>query len=280
MGIKPLNFNKLSQMAEKEMSFLEHLEDLRWHLLRSIVAILIAALAAFLAKNFVFDVLLFGPKKTDFLTYKILCQVSNILGFDDSFCISELPFRIQSRTMAGQFSAHIWTSITLGFVVAFPYVVYQFWKFISPGLYANEKKTASGFISISSLLFFLGVLFGYYVVTPLSIRFLGTYNVSDEIFNDFDLNSYTALVRASVLASGLIFELPILVYFMTKIGLITPELMRKYRKIALVLVMFLSAVITPPDVASQIIVAIPVLILYELSIFISKRVVRNLNKKS
>ena len=262
------------------MSFLEHLEDLRWHVLRSIVAILITALAAFLAKNFVFDVLLFGPKKTDFLTYKILCQVSNLIGFDDSFCISELPFRIQSRTMAGQFSAHIWTSITLGFVVAFPYVVYQFWKFISPGLYANEKKTASGFISISSLLFFMGVLFGYYVVTPLSIRFLGTYNVSAEIFNDFDLNSYTALVRASVLASGLIFELPILVYFLTKIGLITPELMRKYRKIALVLVMFLSAVITPPDIASQIIVAIPVLILYELSIFISKRVVRNLNKKS
>ena len=262
------------------MSFLEHLEDLRWHVLRSIVAILITAVAAFLAKNFVFDVLLFGPKKTDFLTYKILCQVSNLIGFDDSLCISELPFRIQSRTMAGQFSAHIWTSITLGFVVAFPYVVYQFWKFISPGLYANEKKTASGFISISSLLFFMGVLFGYYVVTPLSIRFLGTYNVSAEIFNDFDLNSYTALVRASVLASGLIFELPILVYFLTKIGLITPELMRKYRKIALVLVMFLSAVITPPDVASQIIVAIPVLILYEMSIFISKRVVRNLNKKS
>ena len=267
-------------MAEKEMSFLEHLEDLRWHLLRSIVAILIAALAAFLAKNFVFDVLLFGPKKTDFLTYKLLCQASNFLGFDESFCIAELPFRIQSRTMAGQFSAHIWTSITLGFVVAFPYVIYQFWKFISPGLYTREKRTASGFITISSLLFFMGVLFGYYVVTPLSIRFLGTYTVSAEIFNDFDLNSYTALVRASVLASGLIFELPILVYFLTKIGLITPELMRKYRKIALVLVMFLSAVITPPDVASQIIVAMPVLILYELSIFISKRVVRNLNKKS
>ena len=267
-------------MAEKEMSFLEHLEDLRWHLLRSIVAVLIAALAAFLAKNFVFDVLLFGPKKTDFLTYKLLCQVSNLLGFDDSFCITELPFRIQSRTMAGQFSAHIWTSITLGFVVAFPYVINQFWRFISPGLHSYEKKMASGFISVSSILFFLGVLFGYYVVTPLSIRFLGTYSVSAEIFNDFDLNSYTALIRASVLASGLIFELPILVYFLTKIGLITPELMRKYRKIALVMVLFLSAVITPPDVASQIIVAIPVLILYELSIFISKRVVQNMNKKS
>jgi sec-independent protein translocase protein TatC len=266
-------------MAAKEMSFLDHLEDLRWHLLRSVIAILLAGVAAFVAKDFVFDVLLFGPKNNDFLTYRLLCQVSNFLGFDDSFCISELPFRIQSRTMAGQFSAHIWTSITLGFVIAFPYVIYQFWKFISPGLYTYERKTASGFIGVSSLLFFMGVLFGYYVVTPLSVRFLGTYTVSSEVFNDFDLSSYTALIRASVLASGLIFELPILIYFLTKVGLVTPELMRKYRKISLVLVMFLSAVITPPDVASQIIVAFPVLILYELSIFISKRVIKNMTKK-
>ncbi len=261
------------------MSFLDHLEDLRWHLLRSVIAILLAGVAAFVAKDFVFDVLLFGPKNNDFLTYRLLCQVSNFLGFDDSFCISELPFRIQSRTMAGQFSAHIWTSITLGFVIAFPYVIYQFWKFISPGLYTYERKTASGFVGVSSLLFFMGVLFGYYVVTPLSVRFLGTYTVSSEVFNDFDLSSYTALIRASVLASGLIFELPILIYFLTKVGLVTPELMRKYRKISLVLVMFLSAVITPPDVASQIIVAIPVLILYELSIFISKRVIKSMKKK-
>jgi sec-independent protein translocase protein TatC len=266
-------------MAAKEMSFLDHLEDLRWHLLRSVIAILLAGVAAFVAKDFVFDVLLFGPKNNDFLTYRLLCQVSNFLGFDDSFCISELPFRIQSRTMAGQFSAHVWTSITLGFVIAFPYVIYQFWKFISPGLYTYERKTASGFIGVSSLLFFMGVLFGYYVVTPLSVRFLGTYTVSSEVFNDFDLSSYTALIRASVLASGLIFELPILIYFLTKVGLVTPKLMRKYRKISLVLVMFLSAVITPPDVASQIIVAIPVLILYELSIFISKRVINSMKKK-
>lgn len=266
-------------MAAKEMSFLDHLEDLRWHLLRSVIAILLAGVAAFVAKDFVFDVLLFGPKNNDFLTYRLLCQVSNFLGFDDSFCISELPFRIQSRTMAGQFSAHVWTSITLGFVIAFPYVIYQFWKFISPGLYTYERKTASGFIGVSSLLFFMGVLFGYYVVTPLSVRFLGTYTVSSEVFNDFDLSSYTALIRASVLASGIIFELPILIYFLTKVGLVTPELMRKYRKISLVLVMFLSAVITPPDVASQIIVAIPVLILYELSIFISKRVIKSMKKK-
>lgn len=260
------------------MSFLDHLEDLRWHLLRAIIAIMIAGFAAFLAKDFVFDTLLFGPKKSDFPTYRILCYISKFMGLDDSFCVDDLPFRIQSRTMAGQFSAHIWTSITLGFVAAFPYVVYQFWRFISPGMYSHERKTARGFIWISSLLFFAGVIFGYYVVTPLSIRFLGTYTVSGEVFNDFDLSSYTALIRASVLASGLIFELPILVYFLTKIGLVTPELMRKYRKISLVMVLLLSAIITPPDIASQIIVAIPVLVLYELSIFISRNVLRKINK--
>ncbi|MGB0279288.1 MAG: twin-arginine translocase subunit TatC, partial [Flavobacteriaceae bacterium] len=180
--------------------------------------------------------------------------------------------RVQSRTVAGQFSAHIWTSITAGFIIAFPYVIYQLWLFISPGLLKNERQQARGFIFMSSFLFFLGVLFGYYVITPLSLRFLGTYSVSAEIFNDFDLGSYTALVRASVLSAGFIFELPILVYFLTKIGLITPELMRKYRKISLVLVLTLSAIITPPDIASQIIVAIPIMILYEVSIFISKTV--------
>ena len=263
----------------KDMSFLDHLEELRWHIIRSTIAVLLVAVVAFLAKDIIFDQIIFGPKRGNFVSYELFCSISQSFG-GNAFCFEELPFRVQSRTVSGQFSAHLWTSILAGFIISFPYVIYEFWKFISPGLYRKEKEGARGFIIISSLLFFIGVLFGYYIVTPLSIRFLGTYTVSLEIFNDFDLNSYTALVRASVLASGLIFELPILVYFLTKIGLITPYLMRKYRKIALVLVMFLSAVITPPDVASQIIVAIPVLILYELSIFISKRVVRNINKKS
>jgi len=256
------------------MPFLEHLEELRWHLIRSILAIVIAGGLAFLAKDFIFDYLLFGPKKQDFPTYKWLCSAARTLGFDEGFCLDELPFRVQSRTVAGQFSAHIWTSITAGFIIAFPYVVYQLWLFISPGLLKHERRKARGFIFVSSLLFFLGVLFGYFVITPLSLRFLGTYSVSAEIFNDFDLSSYTALVRASVLSAGFIFELPILVYFLTKIGLITPELMRKYRKISLVLVLTLSAIITPPDIASQIIVAIPIMILYEVSIFISKSVTK------
>jgi sec-independent protein translocase protein TatC len=261
-------------LPKDEMSFLDHLEELRWHLIRSVLAIVIIATIAFLFKDFIFDVLLFGPKNKDFITYRWFCTISQTLGQGSSFCIDELPFRIQSRTVAGQFSAHLWTSVLAGFILSFPYIIYEFWKFISPGLYEKERKNARGFIFIASILFFIGVLFGYYIVTPLSINFLGNYSVSSEIFNDFDLDSYVGLVRASVLASGLIFELPIIVYFLTKIGVITPELMIKYRKFALIIVLTLSAVITPPDIASQIIVAIPIIVLYQISIYISKFVIR------
>ncbi len=264
--------------SEKEMSFLDHLEELRWHLIRSTLAIVVFATIAFLAKEFIFDVLIFGPKQADFPTYKLLCKVAQTIGFKDSFCFTELPFRIQSRTMGGQFSAHIWTSITAGFIVAFPYIIYEFWSFLSPGLRSKERKSAKGFIFISSILFFIGVLFGYYVVTPLSINFLGTYQVSGQVHNDFDLSSYIGLVRASVIASGLIFELPIIIYILTKIGIVTPEYLRKYRKFAMVIVLILSAIITPPDIASQIIVSVPIIILYELSIFISRAVIRNKEK--
>jgi sec-independent protein translocase protein TatC len=162
-----------------------------------------------------------------------------------------------------------------GFIVSFPYVLYELWKFISPGLNDYERRNARGFILIASLLFFVGVLFGYYVITPLSINFLGNYSVSDEVFNDFDLSSYISLLRASVLASGLIFELPIIIYFFTKIGLVNPKFLKSNRKFALVILLSLSAIITPPDIASQIIVCIPLLILYEVSIFISKIVYSN-----
>ena len=170
-----------------EMSFLDHLEELRWHLIRSVLAIVIIASIAFVFKDFIFDVLLFGPKKKSFITYRWFCSLSQTLGQGSSFCLEELPFRIQSRTVAGQFSAHLWTSVLAGFIISFPYIIYEFWKFVSPGLYEKERKNARGFIFIASLLFFIGVLFGYYIVTPLSINFLGNYSVSSEIFNDFDL---------------------------------------------------------------------------------------------
>ncbi|NNK09773.1 MAG: twin-arginine translocase subunit TatC [Flavobacteriaceae bacterium] len=263
-----------------EMSFLDHLEELRWHLIRSTLAVVIIGMVAFLMKDFIFDTVIFGPKKPDFPTYGVFCKLSKMLGFSEAFCGSEPLFRVQSRVMAGQFSAHIWTSIWAGFILAFPYILYEMWKFISPGLYEKERKNSRGFIIVASLLFFMGVLFGYYVVAPLSINFLGSYTVSEEVFNDIDLSSYISTVRAAVIACGLIFELPIIIYFLTKVGLVTPEILKKYRKIALVIVLIISAVITPPDVASQIIVAVPVLILYQLSIFISGRVLKREAKKT
>ncbi len=262
------------------MSFLDHLEELRWHLIRSTMAVVIVGFVAFLMKDFIFDTVIFGPKKPDFPTYGVFCKLSKMLGFSEAFCSNEPLFRIQSRVMAGQFSAHIWTSIWAGFIVAFPHVLYEMWRFISPGLYENERKSSRGFILVASLLFFMGVLFGYYVVAPLSINFLGGYTVSPEVYNDIDLSSYISTVRAAVIACGLIFELPIIIYFLTKVGLVTPEILKKYRKIALVIVLIISAVITPPDVASQIIVAIPVLILYQFSIYISAYVLKREAKKA
>ncbi len=266
---------KTAPKSPDEMSFLDHLEELRWHLIRSTLAIVIIASGALLMREFIFDTVLFGPKNMDFPTYRFFCKIGTFLGIDSDFCADELPFTIQSRLMAGQFSAYIWTSIWVGFIVGFPYILYELWKFISPGLHETERKHSRGFIFTASLLFFLGALFGYYVVAPLSINFLGTFKVSQEVTNEFDLSSYVATVRTSVIACGLIFELPIIVYFLTKVGLVTPEILRKYRKISLVVVLILAAVITPPDIASQVVVALPILVLYQVSIFISKKVLKN-----
>ena len=257
---------------------MDHLEELRWHLVRSTIAVLIIAVVAFIFKRFVFDVLIFGPTRPDFATYRMFCSISQSMGMD-SFCFQEMPFSIQSRKMAGQFSTHLWTSIYAGIIVGFPYILYEFWRFISPGLKENERKSSRGFIVVASFLFFTGVLFGYYVISPLSINFLGNYQVSEEVRNQFDLESYISLVRTSVLACGIVFELPILMYILTKIGLITPESLRKYRKYSIIIILILSAIITPPDVVSQIIVAIPILILYEVSIFISKMVIKKEKKR-
>jgi len=270
-------------MAKKhvdEMSFLDHLEDLRWHLIRCTAAIVLAGILAFCFPRILFDGIIFGPTEMSFPTYQWLCKMSNLIGISDStFCADKFPFDLQNRNVAGQFSAHIWTAIYAGFIIAFPYVLYQLWRFISPGLKPNERKNSRGFIVVSSLLFFLGVLFGYYVITPLSFNFLANYSISDKIFNDFDTSSVIAVVRSSALASGLVFQLPIVIYFLTKVGLVTPQILKKYRKFALVIVLIISAVITPPDIASQVIVAIPILVLYQASIFISRIVVRNQKKQ-
>lgn len=260
------------------MSFLEHLEELRWHIIRSLIAIVSAAFICFLMKDFIVDTIIFGPKKMDFPTYKFLCQAGTLIGVETTFCGDKFPFIIQNITMAGQFSAHIMTSLISGFVISFPYVLFEFWKFVSPGLHKSERKKSRGFIFFSSILFFLGILFGYYIVIPLSINFLSQYIFSNQIENYIHLSSYIGLVRSSTLSAGIIFELPIVVYFLTKAGILNPKIMIKYRKYALVLVLILAALITPPDIFSQIIVAIPIAILYQVSIFISKIVIKNQTK--
>lgn len=270
---------KTNTKSPDEMSFLDHLEELRWHLIRSVLAVVILAIIAFIFSRFIFDTIIFGPSRMDFPTYRFFCDISTSLGFTSDFCKDTLPFNIQSRTMGGQFSADIWTAIYVGFIVGFPYVLYELWNFISPGLHPKERQHSRGFIFVASMLFFMGVLFGYYVVAPLSINFLGSYQVSDIVLNQFDLDSYIGTVRAAVLACGVLFELPIIIYFLTKVGIVTPEILKKYRKIALVVVLIVSAVITPPDVASQIIVAVPVLMLYQVSIYISKMVLKREAKK-
>jgi sec-independent protein translocase protein TatC len=254
----------------KEMSFLDHLEELRWLLIRASAFILGGGIIAFIFNDFIFNKIIFAPKDSSFITYRFFCKIAKKFNFDDSFCQQELPFEIQNRTMDGQFSVLIWTSITAGFIISVPFILWEIWKFISPALYKKEKKYAKFFIVVSSLLFFIGVLFGYFVITPLSINFLTNLEVSSLIKNQIDINSYIGLVKTTSLACGLVFELPIIIYFLSIMGLVSPQFLREYRKYAIVLILILAAVITPPDVISQIIVSIPLLILYEISIYISK----------
>ena len=257
-----------------EMSFLEHLEVLRWHLVRSAIVLGVLTLVAFFNKSFIFDTIILAPKNANFWTYHFLCSVSKMFGMDEALCINEIPFTLISIDMSGQFSTHIWVSMIAGVVVAFPYICWEIWSFIKPALHQNEIKYSRGIVFFSSLLFTLGVLFGYYFIAPLSINFLGSYTVSEEVKNSISLNSYITTITTLTLAAGIVFELPILVYFLSKIGILTPQFMRHYRKHAIVIILIIAAIITPPDVASQILVTIPILILYEISIFISGFVVK------
>lgn len=269
---------KADLAEEGEMSFLEHLEVLRWHLIRAASAIFVFAVIAFIAKGFIFDTLLLGPKNPDFWTYRKLCELSEKFGLSDLLCITEIPFELINISMAGQFTTHIVVSIIAGLVVAFPYVMFELWRFIKPGLYSTERKYASGMVFYTSALFIFGILFGYYLIAPLSVNFLGTYRVSETVVNQIDLNSYFSTVATLVLASGAVFELPILIYFLSKIGVVSPQMLRQYRRHAVVGILILAAIITPPDVSSQILVFFPLMLLYEVSIWVSAIVVRNQDK--
>ncbi|WP_209319690.1 twin-arginine translocase subunit TatC [Ancylomarina longa] len=256
---------------ENQMSFLEHLEVLRWHLMRSIIAVMVLAVVAFIFYNFIFDVIILAPKNPEFFTNRMFARLSDLTGVE-SLKINSKPFQIININMAGQFATHISVSIIAGIIASFPYIFYEFWCFLKPALYDNEKKHARGSIFYTSFLFAIGVLFGYYLITPLSVHFLGSYSISSQVLNQINLNSYISSITSIVLASGVIFELPVLIYFLSKIGLVSPEFLKKYRKHAVVVILTLSAIITPPDIFSQILVCMPLVLLYEIGIKISKRV--------
>jgi len=260
-----------------EMSFLDHLEELRWRLIRSAGAILLFAIVAFSFKRILFDVVIFGPRNINFPTYRFFCKVSHWMGLDDSFCLTEMPFTLQNIAMSGQFTTHLITSVVAGLVLAFPYVIWELWRFLKPGLKQEERHAARGMVFYSSLLFMSGVLFGYFLLAPLSVQFLGGYKISPTVENQIQLSSYISTVTSVTLAAGLVFQLPILIYFLTRMGLVTPQILKQYRRHALVGVLLLSAVITPPDITSQVLVTLPIMLLYEISIVISKRVVKRMS---
>jgi len=256
---------------EKDMSFLDHLEELRWHLIRAFSFIFIIAIAAFIFNDIVFDKIILAPKNPEFYTNKLLCQLGTLVNIP-KLCINTEPFQIISIKMAGQFTMHITTSIFAGIILGFPYLFWEFWRFIKPALYEKEVKHSRGAVTVSSFLFLLGVLFGYFIIAPLSVHFLGSYSISDEVLNQINLKSYIGTITSVTLASGITFELPVLIYFLSKTGLVSPSFLKKYRRHAIIVILILAATITPPDIFSLILVTFPLIILYEVGILISKKV--------
>lgn len=258
--------------TEKEMSFIDHLEELRWHIIRALAAIMIVTVVVFMLGSFIFDKIIFGPKHDGFLTYQIFCDIFQFFQIDKSRCFGPAKYNIQNIEMAGQFLTHIKVSLILGFITAFPYVLWEMWKFIRPGLYENEQKYTRGLVFYASTLFFIGVSFGYFILAPFSLNFFARYQVTPEVENIISLTSYISVISTVVLAAGIMFELPMVVYLLSKIGIVTPDMMRSYRKHAFIAILLVAAIITPADVWTQILVTIPVYFLYEMSILISARV--------
>lgn len=263
----------LIESEEKEMSFLDHLEELRWHIIRSVIAILVIAIVMFVSKDFVFEQIILAPKKEGFFTYQFFCNLSEIT------CFYPPKFDLITRELGEQFFVHIKVSFWLGLIAAFPYVFYEFWKFIRPGLYQKEQKAARGIVVICSLLFFTGILFGYYTIAPFAITFLAGYQVGEAAINAPTLSSFVNYMTMFTVPSGIVFQLPVFVYFLAKVGLVTPELMRNYRKHAFLMILVMSAIITPPDVITQFLIGIPVFVLYEISIGIAKRTIKKANEE-
>ncbi len=277
---------KKAEDSGAEMSFFQHLEQLRWHLVRSALAILVFTIVAFIYFDEIFDKIILAPTHRDFWTYRMMCNAGHFLhsvfSFLDpnGFCVGEFQFKLINTELAGQFNLQFNSSIMIGLILGIPYLLYEIWKFVRPALHEKERRAASGFVFYSSALFLLGVLFGFYIVTPLSVRFLATYKVSDTITNMFSTDSFISSETMLVFVSGIVFQLPIVVYILSSLSILTPAFMRRTRRYATIIILVLAAIITPsPDALTMLVVAMPLFLLYEFSIMISALVERRKKKR-
>lgn len=261
------------------MSFLEHLEELRWHIMRSVLALAVLfGLAMYFSKE-IFHHIIFAPGRPDFVTFRWLCAVGEKLHID-GMCITSIPMKIQSRFLMGQFTMQMTSSAVIALIIGFPYIAWELWRFVKPGLYNNEKKGSRGAVFASSSLFAIGVSFGYFVLCPMSVAFLANYSISDMISNEFDITSYVSTIAILVFGCGLLFQLPVVIYFLTRMGILTPAFMRYYRRHAAVIILIIGALVTPTaDPFTLALVSIPLYILFEISIFVSSLEIKRQKKE-
>ena len=262
-----------------EMSFIDHLEELRWHIMRSVIALLVGMIAVFVNMDFFFHNIVMGPAHKDFITYRLLCKASYAIGLKDAMCLEEINLKLISTQMSAQFMMSFTIAMVGGFIVAFPYVFWEFWRFTRPALTEKEQQKTRGVIFWVSLLFFLGVAFGYYLIAPYTVNFFATYTLDPTIANTFTVSDYIDNIVSLVLGAGIVFQLPLVVFFLSKVGILTPKFLKVNRKYAFVIILVIAAVITPPDVVSQMIVTAPLLVLYEISIWISAKAIKDLEEE-
>ncbi len=271
---------KVRANLEEEMSFFGHLASLRMHLVRSALVIVSVTALAFIYYDVIFNQIVMGPKNPSFWTYRMMCVLADKFSLEADFCIKEIPFNIINTEMAGQFTLQMNSSLIIGIVLGFPYLLWELWRFVKPALHENERKSASGFVFYASLLFVLGILFGYYIIAPLSVNFLANYTVSAYIVNNITIDSYLSTVATLTLGTGIIFELPIVIYILSKLGVMTPQFMRNSRRYATVIILIIAAIVTPtPDLFTMFTVSLPLFLLYEISIIVSGKVEKKRKQK-
>ncbi len=259
-------------VEEKEMSFLDHVDELRKHLVRAALSIVVFSIIAFSYIDYIFHGIILGPLRKDFFTYRKLCQWSQAYYHNDQLCVKDFQITLQNTEMAGQFMMSFKLAFLVGIIMAMPYILWQLWRFIKPALNLNEVKNTRGFVFYTTALFLTGISFGYFVLCPISVNFFASYSLSTLVKNEINIQSIVSFMSVLVLGTGLIFELPVLMYFLARIGIISSAFLKKYRKYAFIIILIIAAIVTPPDIVSQVILTIPLYMLFEMGVIITKRV--------